>query len=82
MNYCPSSFPNQLVVYLWNMQFTLFKSFIAKDPYMAPLLAIRYATRRSTKTVQRNSTRLYIVGKPERRNIFSIIELSTILNWD
>ena len=57
---------------------TTFNSFIAKDPYMAPLLAIRYATRRSTKMVKNNSTFPYYVRKIERRTIFSKFEFKTI----
>ena len=30
-------------------------SFIGKEPYMAPIFVIRYAMRRSTKTVKNNS---------------------------
>ena len=51
--------------------FRFIDSFIAIEPYMVLLFAIRYATRRGTKTVQTNCIHLYTVGKPEGRAIFS-----------
>ena len=47
-----------------------FNSFIAKEPYVALRLAICYATRRGTKTVQNNSILPYQSEKLEGRSIF------------
>ena len=51
--------------------FRFINSFIAIEPYMALLFAIRSAMRHGTKTVETNCIRLHTVGKPESRAIFS-----------